>query len=250
MTADQRISEVKKRISSLTDRIQKVVDLNEANKIVCYSDRLAKQIPKSQAAHSFNLLRESMFNYEILQILALWDTAKSNAMSIPAAITLIDNPKVLKKISLEVCKSYTESLSQKISIGNMNPWEEAIQRGDLKRRALRQALKTRHGLRNTIRQYRTIEEGHTFGVIKNMRDKFSHALINTRADERSEQKIRPMKYGEEAELLATSINCIENLDLFVNGTSFDIAGNCSEQARACAGEFWNNIKYDTPEHLR
>ena len=83
MSVDQRIEKAKIVTKSLTYKVLEVIDLNEANKIIGYGDKLRSQIPASNAGHAFNTFQSAMFNYEVIKCIALWDAAEMNAISIP-----------------------------------------------------------------------------------------------------------------------------------------------------------------------
>lgn len=80
--------------------------------------------------------------------------------------------------------------------------------------------------------------------ILNLRDRVAHSVSATRREIRG--KITVAKYGQEKELLETTIAVIEDLYCWVNGTSFDIGGDCFDMARKNAEEFWLNMKYSPP----
>lgn len=80
--------------------------------------------------------------------------------------------------------------------------------------------------------------------IVNLRDHLAHSLDKTRKE--IKEPVANMKYGQEKDLLQTSIRLIENLYSWVNGTSFNIQGDCTMQAKRNASELWTNCKFSIP----
>ena len=80
--------------------------INESNAVTLYSDVLSKQIPRSYAAHAFNVFRKSMHQIEIVRLCALWDPAKIERETIPTIIELIDHSDVLARLADAVRAQY------------------------------------------------------------------------------------------------------------------------------------------------
>lgn len=93
--AEQRIDRAKDLTSKLTYRIQDVIELHAANEIVLYSSELSKQIPKSLAAHAFDVFQDSQFKFEVIRLVALWEKPDDNVISIPTVIALINDSDVI-----------------------------------------------------------------------------------------------------------------------------------------------------------
>jgi hypothetical protein len=95
-----RIAEAKRLTTCVVDHLQYLLDIQENNAIVLYSDTLSKQIPKSIAANAFNVVREAMHQIEIVRVCALWDSALTiERESIQTVIELIDDPKALDALA-------------------------------------------------------------------------------------------------------------------------------------------------------
>lgn len=81
--------------------------------------------------------------------------------------------------------------------------------------------------------------------IRNLRDYAAHSFTTSRRDSKS--PVAQMKYGEETQLFYKTIGLIEDLYRWVNGTSFDISGDCVKQAKGNAEELWSNCRFDIPK---
>src|ERR1700730_17421917 len=95
----KRVTEAKRITERLVDHTLYLLDIHENNAIVLYSDTLSKQIPKSYAANAFNVFRQAMHQIELVRISALWDAPVKGRESIPTAIELIDDDKVIDALA-------------------------------------------------------------------------------------------------------------------------------------------------------
>ena len=108
--------------------------------------------------------------------------------------------------------------------------------------AASQAEKADLHLRVCIESVKEISSDIVFKSIENLRNHISHYLIQTRGEKRG--PIPAMKYGEERELRERSIRIIETLYCWVNGVSFDIKGDCVNQAKRNAFELWASCEFN------
>ena len=241
----ERILKAKETTEALTYKVLDVIELHEANKIIVYSDRLASQIPKSHAANAFTTFQNTMFNYEVIKCIALWDRADDNVISIPTVIELIDDAEVLDSLINETRSAHL-SLEPRI----LNPSEDPEIQAAVSEAVLRsqeefsasQAGKAHAGLVGALSMAKEIIQRERTTSIKNLRDHLAHNLIVTRAEQRG--SIPNMKYGDEKNLLDISIRLVEDLYCWVNGTSFDIRTDCVELAKRRAEELWLNCRFD------
>jgi AbiU2 len=107
-----RIDEAKRLTARVVDHLQYLLDIHENNAVVLYSDTLSKQIPKSYAANAFNVFREAMHQIELVRICALWDAPVRGRESIPTAIELIDDEKVLNALADQARAGHHEEFGQ------------------------------------------------------------------------------------------------------------------------------------------
>ncbi|MDW3224364.1 MAG: hypothetical protein R8G34_16040 [Paracoccaceae bacterium] len=245
---EQRIDRAKDLTNKLTYRIQDVIQIHAANEIVLYSSELSKQIPKSLATHAFNVFRDSQFKFEIIRLVALWDKPGDNIVSIPTVIALIDDPDVIEKL---VTETFQVHVNRKVA--DLNPHhdpkiektvDELIDENQ-REFAKKQCDKCRAVLGICIQTFQDTREAEKTRSIRNLRDYAAHSFTKSRRDAGS--PFAKTKYGEETQLFHKTIKLIEDLYCWVNGTSFDISGDCVDQAKGRAEELWNNCHFDIPK---
>jgi hypothetical protein len=74
-------------------------------------NKLSSQIPESYAANAFNVFQQSIHQFEIVRLCALWDSAELEKENIPTVVGLIDDAQVLNIIFDEVRQNVGSGLS-------------------------------------------------------------------------------------------------------------------------------------------
>jgi hypothetical protein len=219
MPIAERIAAAKAKTERLVRHVLYVLELHENNRIVFYSPTLASQIPTSHAANAFVVFQHGLYQFEIVRLCALWDSAEPEKENIP---TVMSNPSDDPSIhAIEV---------------------EAIRRSDHEF-GEQQAQQTRNELRKCIDDSRAILASPKHASIMNLRDKhIAHALTETRR-ERRVGFVDPMKYGDEKDMLDTSLSIVQRLFSGVNGTSFDFDAS-RKIDRKNAEALWSACKFD------
>jgi len=244
--ASKRIETAKSVTRALTDKVLEVIDLHEANKIIQYSDELTSQIPRSYAARAFSVFQHAMFSFEVIKCIALWDRAQGNAISIPTVVELIDDEEVLAAL-FEETRSAHMAFEPRLYDARNDPDIQAVIDESLARSqrefAERQASEAAQGLRDAVAKSRNTIRHEQTSSIKNLRNHLAHSLTHTRKEQRTTVPVPNVKYGDEKHLLDVSIEVIEDLFLWVKGTSFDIRGDCIDQAKFRAEELWLTRKF-------
>lgn len=246
-TVSQRIEAAKERIERLTERVIEVIDLSSVCDHFVYSSLLSGQIPRSYAGHAYATTQRALFQQLLIRTVALWDKPDSNAVSIPAVIELIDDEAVIHELQQEHFETHSGR-----SVRNLNPSQDPeieavillIMKNSQDNFAASQAEKVVNTLRLCIEKVRDIARDDVHLSIINLRDHIAHSIDKTRREFRG--PIQSMKYGQEKELLQTSIRLIEDLYCWVNGTSFDIQGDCVSDAKRNAEELWANCTFSVP----
>jgi len=244
-TTTKRTERAKKCVEDLTYSIQGVIELHAANKIIQYSDQLSGQLPESLAANAFNTFQNAMYSQEIIRLLALWDSADENAISIPTVVTLIDNDRVI-----EALRSATFDAHAQRDVRMLNPSDDPdIQKivdemivEHQNEFAGRQAELAARTLKACIDEVGVIQARAKTTSIRNLRNHLAHSVSKTRREEKN--TVPYSKFGYERELLELTVRLVEDLYCWVNGTSFDISGDCVEHAVKCADELWLNCRFD------
>lgn len=220
----QRIELAKITIKKLTYLVIDVVQLHETNKILTYSNKLASQIPTSRAARAYNSLQRSLYEYEVIRVCSFWDLANENAQTIPTIVELIDDEEVIRVLA-NVLRSQ---------------WDDGF--GD------EQATKLKIELEKIIIQAGEVLNSDRYEAIKLIRNKhLAHCLTQTREEMASDEAVAKMKYGYERDLLRETVEIVQQLYRWVNGSDFDMVGECTNRAQENAEDLWYNCKFEIKE---
>lgn len=215
----QRLQKAREKSSRLVDHITELVRVHESNRIVIYTDTLARQIPRSLAANAYNDFKNSLFYFEVIRLCALWDRCKEDRESIPTVITLLDDATVQSLVERRIENDWTTHPVE--TFGK----QQACQIADRFRRAQRVS--------------RHIEVGKKLDRLRRFRDKFlAHSL--------SVSLPNAPRFGDEARLLAISIEIVHRIYLATHNSSF-MFENSIDHARRCAQELWNNCAFAIPK---
>jgi hypothetical protein len=221
LSTAERIELARAKMPSIVDQVTALLALHEANRIITYSDTLSKQVPRSRAAHAFNLFQRSSFAFELVRLCALWDKADQNRDSIPTIAALVDDPDVLSALGNDIRGAWPDDWS----FGNS------------------QAAKLTRGLRRGVSLVPAICGSARFKNLVNHRDKnIAHALSQSHAEAKGTVFQQP-KYGYERKLLNVSISLVDRFYLGISNTSFAFDGS-REIARGNAKALWSNCRFD------
>jgi AbiU2 len=191
-----RISFAKRKTSFLIDQVVNLSQIHENNAAVLYTNMISKQIPSSRAGWAYEALQRTMFQYEIVTLYRIWDSSDLQKSSIPTIIELIDKPEIIDQLA----------------IGWPDESEFGKTRGEL----------TKEKLQFAIKSTKEVISSSLFQGIANERDKhLAHSLESTRREKTG--PIRPMKYGDETELLNKTFAIAEALHNGINQTSYSFA---------------------------
>ena len=244
-----RVELAKAQVSKLTERVVEVVNLAAVCDHFVYSNSLSGQIPRSYAGHAYEVTQQALFRQLIIRIIALWEKPELNSVSIPTVTSLINSDEIISGLQAEHFQAHAGQI-----IVNLNPSkdleiEAAIESAikiDQNNFATSRANQAAVELRQCIEKVKEVTEDATYKSINNLRHHLAHSLDKTRSEIRA--PVPHVKYGQEKELLETSIRLIETLYCWVNATSFDIQGDCVEQAKRNASELWTNCTFNVPAH--
>jgi hypothetical protein len=227
----ERIKLAKAKMEKLLDYFLYVLELHANNSFVVFSPLLASQIPRSHAAHAFNVFQRSMYQIEIVRLCAIWDSVGLDKEDIPTVVKLINDDEIIEMLAEEARSRHMFGLAGFVAV--INPDNDPIIAADMEQEraasidqefANEQASKARTELRQAIADAHAVLGSPRLASITNDRDKhIAHSLEITHHEKRG--PIQPMKYGDETKLLNASIPILERLYCWVNGTSFSIANS-------------------------
>lgn len=223
LSTEERIEAAQAKTRQAVTHLLEILALNENNAIIVYSNKLAKQIPRSMGANAFNTFQQTMHRHEIVQICALWDSADPAKENISTVIELIKSDAVIKRLAREMEKHWG-GLGGSILNPSDDPELAEIERDALQasERAFgrKQGDKVRRKLRAAISLFNKTAHSPKTIALHNLRDKrLAHLLSHTRREKHG--PIDSVKFGDETKLLDASVRVVEALYLGVCGTSFD-----------------------------
>jgi len=221
---ERRIALAKAKMERVLDHFLYVLELHATNKFVVFGRTLSSQIPRSFAAHAFNVFQRGMYQIEIVRLCALWDSADEDKQNITTVIELIDDDRIIEGLAAETRGHWANQ-----PVAMLNPPDDpelaAIEQSEAKAINIRfgeeQAAKARDELKKAIAAARSILSSPQLTAVMNIRDKhLAHSLTATRREKHG--PVEPMKNSDGLWLLINSIPIIEALLCWVNGKSFSI----------------------------
>jgi hypothetical protein len=244
MATVERVEAARQKTERVVDHLLQLIALHETNAIVVYSDTLALQIPRSYAANAFNVLQQSLYRFEIVRLCALWDRAWPDLSreSIPTIVELIADSNVIDALVEETRSTWTSRI---LPVDSEDPKTDAALREALTRLNERpveeKAAEVSDGLKESIARGRKIENSAILRGVRKLRDKhLASSLFETFQEK---ETAVPMQYGDERELLLGSIQLVEMLQLWVNGTSIDF-DKSRQIARKSVEALWKHCTFD------
>ena len=243
--SQERIELAGAKMTKVLDRFLYLLELHANNAHVVYSPLLSSQISQSFAANAFNVFQRSMYQFEIVCLCALWDSADIDKQNIPTVIELIDNNSIIDTLAEETrshrASESTALLNPSVDAPLNAAEQDAVRRSELAF-ADEEADEARTGLRRAIDDAHSFIASRQLASIMDIRDRhLAHSLERTRREKHG--PITPMKYGDETAALELSVPIVERLYCWVNGKSFSI-----EDARrideANASSLWHGCKFD------
>lgn len=243
MSPQDRVAQSKDCVTKVVNRLVEVIELDENVKFFTFSDHLAHQIPKSHAAHAFDLCRYSLWRYQIIRLLSVWDRGDDGTHSIQTAIALIDDDSVVDLLAQETFDHWANIPSHRLNPSD-DPEIEKLLRDSIKESqrhfAVDQQKKTTDALMLAIRKTKETVAADALRSAQNVRHHLAHNLSQTRIEKSG--PVNPLHIRDAAKLLEESISITEGLYSWVNGVSFDFA-DCRRIAAKRAKELWENCTF-------
>src|SRR5262245_3304366 len=244
MATFERVEAAQQKTERAVDHLLQLIALHENNAVVVYSDALALQIPRSYAANAFNVFQQSLYRFEILRLCALWDRAWPDLSreSIPTIVELIADSNVIDALVEETRSAWTRWM---LPVDSEDPKTDAALRESLtrlnERPAEEKAAEVSEGLKKSIALGRKIENSAILRNVRKLRDK--HVASCSFETFQEKETAEPMQYGDERELLLGSIQLVETLQSWVNGTAIDF-DRSRQIARKSVEALWKHCTFD------
>ena len=249
-TPEWRIAAAKRTMKRVIDHAVDLIWINESNAVTLYSDTLVKQIPRSYAAHAFNVFRKAMHQMEIVRLCALWDIARNSLQreSIPTVVELIDQSDVLERLC-ETARAQYAPVAGDSDGKTENGSDVEVVNFYHAKAGKKYAERARAELRTAIDQARNLEKSERLKAMRVQRN--VHVAHNLTEEAKYDRGVvESIKYGDERIILDETISIITPLYSWINrvGISFQASRNIDKK---CVEALWHNCKFSIePERSR
>ena len=245
MTNLGRIAEARTKLDKLVNHIRHVIDLHESNLIVGVSPTLSSQIPKSLAAHAFNLFSDSFYRYQIIRTCALWDKNSTDRESIPSVITLVEDDAIIQILVNEIEEFWATRGARRLTPLHDDPEVEQQIAAQMERHrvehARERAQRAHKSLRDAIGKSHQVMVSPELTSMTNYRNKhLAHSLSQTRLEKTG--TVAPPRYGDETVLLEVTKKVMNGLLLGIGNASvsWDMF---HENSRTTAQALWHHCTF-------
>ena len=245
MCPAQRCERAKTVLAGLNPRLIEAIGLNQANKIILFSDTLSKQIPESYAANAFNLFQDSLFRIEVITLCSLWDRADLDKHSIPLLRELLDNEAVLKcLLDMQV----TASLRRPHNITGSPELDEV---GRLHIQQVRQEQRVASANSNFMRAHciycrklKALDGSCLLTKVRNLRHRYAHNFVDGLATIATHQSpVEQPKYADVDRLLEETIAVVKAAFLLIEQSEV-LYEEAETQWLEQTEQLWRNCKFD------
>jgi hypothetical protein len=250
LSGDERVKRAKERADKLVGHIATLFLMHEANALVVYSPKLAGQIPRSYAAHAFNQFQRSMHLFEIVRLCALWDPPGTDRESIPTIIELFNEPALVDQIAHDRHDLYANEAEPADPDASSDPQHVAAHKAWWKKDRSAFAQETEQQVRQQLAfaadKAAEVRASLRLKAIRKFRDAYiAHNLTLPEPDMKTEEKVAPVRYGDERALLEDTVAVADALHCGLNGTLFDWEES-KQIARGNAAALWDNCAFHVP----
>ena len=226
--------------------LHNLVYIHESNKIAVFSDILAKQISRSFAANAFNVVLETLYQHEIIRLCSIWDRESVDRESIPSVLALVDNSEVRRMIAEETYAHHANRSGRVLLTDDKPDFREIAEQmahNYAEKRGRDQARKTISGLCRAIRNARALLNSDEMQRTRLHRDNHMAHALNPKAVD--VELMKGARYGDERALFEKTIPIVDELYLWIDGSSYGWE-DARENAQICAAELWKNCKFSIP----
>ena len=221
MTKQQRYKLAQNKVQHTLGYFLNHIATHVNNEIITYSDILAKQIPRSYAANSFNNLQQNLLHYELLRICTFWDEVDLDGFSIPTALNLVDDPGVEHIVYQDHHNYYRDMDNEHGTLFGQKSADRIIK-----------------NLKLAIRCGKKLQKSELLSETRNFRDKIAHLLEKTSHEKQTDVKLA--KLGYEKKLITRTQYVLDRLHTSLNGSSFDFDGTWRLE-RKNAEALWSGV---------
>ena len=237
----RRIEAAKAKMERVVDHLLYLIDIQANNAFIVYSPLISKQVPKSFAAHAFNVFQRSMHQYEIIRLCALWDGINEHRENIPTVVALVSDDDIIEMLAEETRMHWDTPPNPEYAPTEQRQLAEIDRQFGLQQ-APRYGVRT--DLRATIAEADAIWGSRQLDALLNARHKhLAHNLSSTKRENKQHDPVDPIRYGDETDLANRSIPIVETLYRCVSGVGFSVDPS-REHYQRTAKSLWGGCKFD------
>ena len=242
-TPRARLDAAKALIGRVVDHVAHLVALHESNRQLVFSDVVAKQITRSHAANTFNLLRDSQIRYEIIRLCALWDPPSAERECISTIASLVDSAAVIELVEADARASRAgvghEILGEHTAeeIETIERYMRELEAKEAEEWATKHTQQVRRACWNTRKVRASVK-------LRALQDFRNHHLAHSLAEgaKRAEPDVNP-RYGDERRLLEISIKTVDRFYLGLCGTGY-MWDDLRKMRQRDADLFWRGVRVE------
>jgi hypothetical protein len=218
----------------LIDHVTDLIHINASNDWVVYGP-LAKQIPLSFAANTFNRFRHAVHHYELIRLTAIWDKAREDRVSFPTLLELLSFPEAERLLKCGVF----------IHWAGCGTSEDEEPTNRLRRMILKRAKEKMAAapdeMKKLTKECKEIIASNELKALLSFRDQYIAHNLDFSNREDADQ-LKP-KNKDETDLLEKSIPIASGFQQLLNGSDFGF--NISrEHAKKNAEELWGKVDFN------
>jgi hypothetical protein len=235
------------RASELTERVldhtRLVLHLHASNQELNASDQIGRQVPRSYAAHTFNLLRDTQHRFELLRLTALWDAPSENRESIPTLLEYLRHPATLDEMERRYAAEWGQLANTTEILGDDHTPDQLAQIRALLQQSetafgRQEAAKGRRQLTLAIRAADKLSQSSRLRALVTFRNlSLAH---NLDAGASAVTPPNHTRYGDERFILERTIHVVSGLNIGIRGASFEWS-EAKRIAQRYAKAFWGGV---------
>lgn len=246
---DNQIKRAKEYTNKLVDLVIAAESANENMRHAVYSSQLAKQIPRSYAAHAFKDLQRALLQFSVIRVCSLFDKkGKGNdRITLHTVLNDISDDDTISEIAEETYSSYANEVMPDSSYTEDDAELKKLIADHFKKSSEIRGCKEKELVHRSVNAAKKIVDRAERLFIEDHLRPFRNKYIAHNLSDNIENG-RKIKFilGMENSALRHAKCAVNLLHLALNGIHFDWKGVEEVQQRN-ASEFWENLNFELPK---
>jgi len=220
LSAEQRLSKAENKVEAMLDTAIDLVHLHASNRIICYSDQISRQIPRSDAGVTFRIISKALLQRELSGVCTFWDDCGQHRNSIPTVMALMDSDDVRELVRERKLRIGTSGrqLSAEDDYPELLQWITNLSDKQL----VNAADKRTHLLEEAIQEATAFVDSDVLRAARDSRSSY-YLAHNLSSESRQFPDLRS-RYGDERRMLEATQPILEKLNLACRNSSYDWEG--------------------------